>query len=269
MYGSRTLGFSCTSCVRGSLLHQIIPKKILRLISCLMWRHAIFFKNSSNNRVSYWYKKSHFGGPIFLLSSLHLRHTSDFKFLYVIYRAVHTISVWLRGLQTHLLSWCRWRGQTACSGCCEPGGGESLHHPALHHLSLSQGLGWWAEPFGSGMQRTERRLHSSPAAPSSCSETWHSQSVRRGEMFIILTRRYSLKSSGCSHKSLLLLLHHYSLKEKTYSSFQTHLCWYRWDGRPEVRWIKMRVFHHFCNNTKAKTMNYCDTLLRLLCSKAY
>jgi len=81
--------------------------------------------------------------------------------------------------QAHLLSWCLWRGQSACSGCREQGGGAPHRQPALLHLSLTQGWGWWGAPFGSGIQGMKRRNHSFPVALSFCSGTWRSQSEER------------------------------------------------------------------------------------------
>lgn len=91
--------------------------------------------------------------------------------------------------QAHLLSWCPWRGQATlwCSGCCAEGGGAPHYQPALLHLSWPQAWGWWGESSGSEMQRKRRRKHSFPVALLLCLGTWHSQSVRRKQIFLLST----------------------------------------------------------------------------------
>lgn len=47
-------------------------------------------------------------------------------------------------------------------------------------------------------------------------------------------------------------------KENTYCPcvVQSYLSWHSGDGRPEIWWIKMRIFHHFCNDTKTARIKH-------------
>lgn len=143
--------------------------------------------------------------------------------------------------QTHLLSWCLWRRQAElwCSGCCGEGEGVPHFQPVLH-LFWPQEWGWWEERFGSGKQREQRRQHSFHVALSPCSGTWHSQSDTR--------------------KGHLHLFNHWAQNNAHWtadlgSDDQLYLCWHSLDRRPEIWRIKVRIFHHFCNDAKTVMSN--------------